>query len=75
MSQTIEWAHAQVPFRLVEGNEEAADGNTPNENGRDDYIAVTWEGIALYGTPLEVLLALTKASRAVAAYAAEKHDG
>jgi hypothetical protein len=68
----IHWARADGKHFLVHGDEEMADGNTPNENGRTDYIGIGWDGIILYGTPMQVLKALADAALTAAQHMDEK---
>ena len=75
MAQTIEWAHvASTGLFLVEGDEDAGDGNTPNGeiDGSDESqnIALVAEGCALYGTPAELLEFLSEAISKVSAHLA-----
>lgn len=65
MSTNIEWVRAGS-VALIEGDEELADGNTPNENGRKDYIGIELGSAVLYGPPVEVLKALADAALLVA---------
>lgn len=69
MSDRVEWAHASERHAGVyPGNEPLSDGNTANENGHDDYVAVAFGQCAIYGTPIELIGALTRAARDVARY-------
>jgi len=65
MSTNIEWARAKAPV-FIDGDQHLADGNTPNENGRTDYIGIAWDQIVLYGPRTEVLKALADAALLVA---------
>jgi hypothetical protein len=65
MSTHIEWVKATEPA-LIEGEEQLADGNIPNENGHTDYIGIAWGDAVLYGSPVEVLKALADAALLVA---------
>lgn len=70
MGTSIEWAHAAEGYTILAGDEEAADGNTPNDGDPGaDRIGVCWDGICLYGTRSEVHQALLDAAAAVAARA------
>ena len=57
MSTTIEWADAGQALTFLTGNEEAADGNTPNGDGHpnENMVAIVVDGCAIYGTPGELL--------------------
>ena len=72
MSQTIEWAGAaDAAFALILGDEDAGDGNTPNEGTEDaGYIALVLDGCAIYGTPGELLELLSDAVAQVSAHLA-----
>ena len=72
MSQSIEWAGAQnAHFYLVQGDEDAGDGNTPNEDGANDgHIALVLDGCALYGQPAELLELLSDGISKVSAHLA-----
>jgi hypothetical protein len=72
MSQSIEWAHADARFSLVEGDDDAGDGNTPNGelDGGPENIARVVEGCALYGQPAELLELLADGVSKVSAHLA-----
>jgi hypothetical protein len=72
MSNSIEWAHADNRFYLVEGDEDAGDGNTPNGelDGGPENIAQEVEGCALYGQPAELLELLSDGIAKVSAHLA-----
>lgn len=56
MTTTIEWASARERLVLIQGNEEAADGNTPNDgNDSAGRVALAVGGCAIYGTPADLL--------------------
>lgn len=70
MSQSIEWAHAANPVRLVLGDEDAGDGNTPDDELAEGNIALVVEGCALYGKPAELLVLLSEAVSTVSGHLA-----
>jgi hypothetical protein len=72
MSQSIEWAHADARFSLVEGDDDAGDGNTPNGelDGGPENIALVVEGCALYGQPADLLELLSDGIAKVSAHLA-----
>ena len=71
MSQSIEWAHADAGMQLITGDEEAADGNTPNEGEvSDGNIALVVDGCALYGQPAELLELLAEGIGRISAHLA-----
>jgi hypothetical protein len=57
MSNNIEWAHAEDnAFRLVEGDEDAGNGQTPNSDEElTGNVALVIDGCALYGQPAHLL--------------------
>ena len=71
MSQSIEWAYADNNIDLVLGDEEAPDGQTPDENELESgNIALVIEGCALYGKPAELLDMLSRGVSLVSAHLA-----
>lgn len=70
MSQSIEWAGAHEHFTLIDGDEEAPDGNTPNEGNDWGYIALVTGGVALIGNPAELLELLSDGIAKVSAHLA-----
>lgn len=76
MSTTIEWAHAKDnAFRLIQGDEDAGDGNTPAECPEDaDHIGLVIDGCALYGQPADLLVLFSDAVSQISAHLAGRHD-
>jgi hypothetical protein len=70
MSQSIEWAHAVNPVRLVQGDEDAGDGNTPDDELAEGNLALIVEGCAIYGKPAELLEFLSGAISTVSGHLA-----
>jgi hypothetical protein len=75
MSQSIEWAHADNRFYLVQSDEDAGDGNTPGEDAEDEgNIALVVEGCALHGQPAELLELLADGIAKVSAHLAGQQN-
>lgn len=72
MSDSIEWAHTSGPVYLLKGDEEASDGNTPNDTPEDGFVAVMFEQCAIYGTPLELIETFASAIRTVTEHLREE---
>lgn len=71
MSTTIEWAHADAGVQLITGQEEAADGNTPDSGEVEEgNIALVIDGCAIYGQPGEVLELLSDSIAMISAHLA-----
>lgn len=75
MSQNIEWAHAKDnAFRLIQGDEDAGDGNTPEGeiDGSDEsgQIGLVIDGCAVYGQPADLLELLSDAVSQISAHLA-----
>lgn len=75
MSQSIEWAHAgDNAFRLVEGDEDAGNGQTPNEDeDTTGNVALVIDGCALYGQPFHLLELLADGLAQVSAHLAGRN--
>lgn len=75
MADSIEWAHTSGPVYLIGGDEEAGDGNTPNDAPGDGFVAVLFEQCAIYGTPLELIDTFTSAIRTITEHLKDQADG
>lgn len=75
MSQSIEWAHAKDnALRLIQGDEDAGDGNTPCEDEEDNgTIGLVIDGCALYGQPADLLELLSDGIAQVSAHLAGRN--
>lgn len=73
MSTTIEWAHvAHNAFQLIEGDEDAGDGNTPNDEPDEGQLALVVDGCAIYGDPEGLIAMLQDGIDKVKAYTAKQ---